>query len=186
MLAPVEMSRLALVRAVIARLATIALCLLTATFVVSCAALPGPSARATASAIASLVGSPTALPSAPATASAIASLVGSPTAVPSAPATASPAGSASGSVGPSLCLEPRSPGSGTEAQGTLVGSVDSGRVLFGMEAIDGGGTFAFASIDSDGLHVVSVDDPSMAHEVWAPSGGIVFDSARADDRHLFH
>jgi Tol biopolymer transport system component len=123
---------------------------------------------------------------------ALALLLGACQATNVGPATASPAtasGSAaasSPSVAPSLCTDTRTPGDQPRT-GTLLGNVGKGRILFVMEGASGeaGGTFAFAIIDSAGLHTVATADWTMAHTVWTPDGHILFDSERNDDRHLF-
>jgi len=107
----------------------------------------------------------------------------------SSPSVSSSAGTMppSGSVPPSLCRSDRTLGSGTPGLGTLAGHLDAGRILIGIEGAGAtsSGTFAFAIIDAAGFHPVPTDDWTMAHATWAPAGGIVFDSERADDRHLF-
>jgi len=110
-------------------------------------------------------------------------------AAPAASASSGPSGQpgASGS-GESLCTSTRSGDTATPGAGTLSGKIDQGRLLFGLEGGGGApsGTFAYAIVDPSGIHVTPTTDWTMAHAVWSPSGGIVFDSERADDRHLFH
>jgi len=95
--------------------------------------------------------------------------------------------SASPSVAPSICTSTRGSGSVVPSSGTLLGHIKNSRILFGIEGGGGApsGTFAYAIIDSAGLHVVPTSDWTMAHAIWAPHGGIIFDSERNDDRHLF-
>lgn len=109
-------------------------------------------------------------------------------ALPIPGSTAAPSlAAASGTVPPSICTSTRSPGSTDHTTGTLLGSVDQGRILFGVEGAGGteSGTFAFGIIDRSGLHTTPTTDWTMAHAIWAPGGGIIFDSERNDDRHLF-
>jgi WD40-like Beta Propeller Repeat len=115
-----------------------------------------------------------------------------PTSVPivgvrTSPTAAAAEPSASPSVAQSICLEDRQPASGTHTVGSLVRHIGAGRILFGIEGAGGteGGTFGLGIIDAAGLRTVPTDDRTMAHATWAPGGGIVFDSSRADDRHLF-
>ena len=95
---------------------------------------------------------------------------------------------ATASAATSMCVDTQSQGTGTRSVGTVSGSVKSGRILIGIEAAAGpSGTFALAYIDSGGMHVLpsSVVDFSTAHAVWETPTTAVFDSERADDRHLF-
>jgi dipeptidyl aminopeptidase/acylaminoacyl peptidase len=75
--------------------------------------------------------------------------------------------------------------------GKLVGAINQGRILIGIEAVPPAGaveegTIALAYIDAGGLHVVPMaHDGTLAHPAWAPDGTIVFDSERAGGRHLF-
>lgn len=60
----------------------------------------------------------------------------------------------------------------------------SGRILFNIE--HEGTPSQPAYIDSTGIHVIPVPpDSSLAHPVWASSGGIIFDSERAGPRHIY-
>jgi Tol biopolymer transport system component len=107
------------------------------------------------------------------------------------PATSSPPTPSSATVSPSasetvdLCADTLPPVPAGPTGGKLVGTINKGRILIGIEAA-GPGTIALAYIDAGGLHVVPMaHDGTLAHPVWAPDGTIVFDSERAGDRHLF-
>ena len=95
--------------------------------------------------------------------------------------------SPSPSLGASICTDTRTTGAVVPSTGTLVGHVDQGRILIGIEGGAGAssGTFAYAVVDRAGLHPTPTADWTMAHAIWAPGGGIIFDSERNDDRHLF-
>jgi hypothetical protein len=94
---------------------------------------------------------------------------------------------ASPSVAPSQCTEPQTPGGTTYTTGTLLGKIDTGRILFTMKGASeqAGGVFAYGIIDTSGLHAVATADYTMGHAIWTPDGAILFDSERNDDRHLF-
>jgi Tol biopolymer transport system component len=69
--------------------------------------------------------------------------------------------------------------------GKLVGTINQGRILIGIEAAEVG-TIALAYIDAGGLHVVPMaHDGTLAHAAWAPDGTIGFDGERTGCRHLF-
>ncbi|HET9681507.1 MAG TPA: hypothetical protein VFP19_05650 [Candidatus Limnocylindrales bacterium] len=105
---------------------------------------------------------------------------------PAASGTASSGATGSPTIAPSTCVAPQTPGDRPQP-GNLLGKLDRGRILFGIEGAGGtaSGTFAYAVIDASGLHVTTTDDWTMARAIWAPGGGILFDSSRNDDRHLF-
>ena len=72
---------------------------------------------------------------------------------------------------------------GRRPPGTLVGSIADGRILIGIEGLNGA---SFAYIDATGVHEIATEpDRTMAHGVWASPDTIVFDSERAGSRHLF-
>ncbi len=102
-------------------------------------------------------------------------------------AAASSRPSPSPTLGASICTDTRGSGAVVPSTGTLIGHVDQGRILIGIEGGGGApsGTFAYAVIDRAGLHPVPTTDWTLAHPVWAADGGIIFDSERNDDRHLF-
>jgi hypothetical protein len=105
-----------------------------------------------------------------------------------APSLRAPSGpSSSPGIAPSICTDTRTSGSVVPSTGTALGHIKQGRILFGIEASGAAssGTFAYAVIDASGFHAVRTTDWTMAHAVWAPDGGIIFDSERSDDRHLF-
>lgn len=84
-----------------------------------------------------------------------------------------------------LCADTLSPVSAGPTNGKLIGTINQGRIVIGIETA-GAGTIALAYIDAGGLHVVPMaHDGALAHPVWAPDGTIVFDSERAGGRHLF-
>src|SRR6266516_3225355 len=84
-----------------------------------------------------------------------------------------------------LCADKLPPGACGPTNGKLVATINTGRILVGIEAA-GAGTIALAYIDAGGLHVVPMaHDGTLAHPAWAPEGTIVFDSERAGGRHLF-
>jgi Tol biopolymer transport system component len=84
-----------------------------------------------------------------------------------------------------LCADRLSSLTAGPTNGKLVGTINQGRILIGIEAA-GAGTIALAYIDAVGLHVVPMaPDGTLAHATWAPDGTIVFDSERAGGRHLF-
>src|SRR5438034_805760 len=96
-----------------------------------------------------------------------------------------PAGTRSIAHGVDLCADTSSPVPAGATNGKLVGTINQGRILIGIEAA-GVGTIALAYIDAGGLHVVPMaHDGTLAHPAWAPDGTIVFDSERAGGRHLF-
>src|SRR3989442_1943199 len=69
--------------------------------------------------------------------------------------------------------------------GKLIGTINQGRILVGIEAAQMG-TTALVYIDAGGLHVVPMaHDSTLAHAAWAPDGTIGFDSERTGCRHLF-
>lgn len=104
----------------------------------------------------------------------------------SPPTPSAPTASVAASATVDLCADTLSPVPAGSTTGQLVGTVDSGRILIGIEAIGGAGTIALAYIDASGLHVVPMaHDGTLAHAAWAPGGTIVFDSERAGGRHLF-
>ena len=83
------------------------------------------------------------------------------------------------------CTDTLAPVPAGLTNGKLVGTINQGRILIGIEAA-GTGTIALAYIDTGGLHVVPMaHDGTLAHAAWAPDGTIVFDSERAGGRHLF-
>jgi hypothetical protein len=90
-----------------------------------------------------------------------------------------------------LCADTLAPVSAGPTNGTLVGIINQGRILIGIEAVPPAGTveegtIALAYIDAGGLHVVPMaHDGTLAHAAWAPDGTIVFDSEWAGGRHLF-
>jgi WD40 repeat protein len=84
-----------------------------------------------------------------------------------------------------LCADTLQPVPAGPTNGKLVGTINQGRILIGIEAA-GAGTIALAYIDAGGLHVIPMaHDGTLAHPAWAPDGTIVFDSERAGGRHLF-
>lgn len=84
-----------------------------------------------------------------------------------------------------LCADTLPPVPAGPTNGKLVGTIDKGRILIGIEAA-AAGTIALAYIDAGGLHVVPMArDGTLAHAAWAPDGTIMFDSERAGGRHLF-
>ena len=134
------------------------------------------------------VGAPTGGEAAPSPVPSVATSALAPaSAAPSSVVAASSDPGPSSSIGPSICTSTRTTGTVVPTTGTAMGHIRRGRILFEIEA--GGaassGTFAFAVIDASGFHATRTTDWTMAHAIWAPQGGIVFDSERNDDRHLF-
>jgi Tol biopolymer transport system component len=109
---------------------------------------------------------------------------GSSPGTPATSATAAATTAASGAV--DLCADTLPAVPAGSANGTPAGSVNKGRILFGIEATQGAGTIALAYLDASGFHVIPLErDGTLAHAAWAPDGTIVFDSERAGGRHLF-
>ena len=96
-----------------------------------------------------------------------------------------PAGARSTEPSAGPCANKPSPVPAGATIGKLVGTINTGRILFSIET-NQVGTIALAYIDPGGVHVVpTAHDGTLAHPTWAPDGTIVFDSERAGDRHLF-
>jgi hypothetical protein len=76
---------------------------------------------------------------------------------------------------------------GTPGLGTLRTPLPQGRVLMTVGALAGpSGAFAVAVIDQTGLHEVdTAPDWTMSEATWETSDTVLFDSARAGERHLF-
>ena len=69
--------------------------------------------------------------------------------------------------------------------GKLVGTINQGRILIGLEGA-GVGAVALGYIDAGSLHAVPMaHDSTLDHAAWAPDGTIGFDSERTGCRHLF-
>ncbi len=154
------------------------------------AGVSSPTAGATLPSAQPTVAAPVARSAAPAATPVGSAVIAStPTAAATFISTASPGATvgASPSAAASLCVDTQSTGTGDRSVGTVKGTVSNGRILIGIEAAAGpSGTFALAYIDSSGLHEIpSVADWTTAHPTWESSTSIVFDSERADDRHLF-
>lgn len=103
----------------------------------------------------------------------------------SAPSTSSPAPTPTPAPSVSQCASILSARPAAATTGTVSGPVGNGRILFGIEASGEAGTIALADLDLQGLHFIPIGaDRTLAHVTWSP-GGVVFDSERAGDRHLF-
>ena len=96
-----------------------------------------------------------------------------------------PTGTSATTPSVDLCADTHSPVPAGLTAGKLVGTINNGRILIGIETA-GAGTIALAYIDAGGFHEVPMaHDGTVAHATWAPDGTIVFDSERAGGRHLF-
>src|SRR5258706_12899483 len=84
-----------------------------------------------------------------------------------------------------LCADTLQPVPAGVTDGKLVGTINQGRLLIGIEA-GGAGGIAPAYIDSCGPHVGPMaHDGGLPPPAWGPHGTIVFDTERGGGGHLF-
>src|SRR5438093_13780764 len=95
-----------------------------------------------------------------------------------------PAGTRSIAHGVDLCADTLSPVPAGATNGKLVGTINQGRILIGIEAA-GVGTIALAYIDAGGLHSVPMpEDGPLHHPAQAPDRTIRLHSARTGERRV--